>query len=767
MFTLVDHVLLAPLPFSEPQQLVSLASLDSVHHHIETVSVADWQDWTRAQVPSLSGMSLSAVPWNLSLDSGDSAIRVTATRVSSNYFSVLRPRFIAGRGFTADEGANGAESVVISEQLWRSALDADTRLPLRLRTPDREFDVVGVLAAGQEMPADVEVWFPAALAPEGVGLHNNINWVAMGRLAPRATIEQATSQLAAVSASIRAADPDALYNWGVDVRPLRTELIGDAAGYLRLLMGVVCAVLLIVCANVAAAALGRASVRSREMAVRASLGASRGRLVQQLLIEHVLLALIGGALGVIVGWAGLHALIAQWGDEIPRVAELSIDGPVFLFAFVASLLAGVVAGLVPALRVSGTSLRGLLAAGGRTAARGGRNLAGSTLVATEIALALLLVTGAALLVESFRAVLARDLGFQTNVATAEIGLPAPTYGTDPARRLLYWRSLVDSYRAIPGVQSAGVTAWLPLGPTGQSFIEIPGRALDHEGAVYRPVSADFLRTIGVPLIVGRMLDANDGAGTQPVVLINRMLARRFWPSESPIGKQIRATTMAIGTHGEPAPWMTVVGVVGDVRTWGLEADARPEMYVPIAQAPSWSTVVMTAVVRADARASTLLPEMRKRARLLEPRVAPVMSTLDARFHSGLASRTMTMTLVSGFAGLALVLAAIGIYGVLSYAVTQRTRELAVRAALGAQRGQLLRLVMTAGLRVVAAGAIVGIAAAVALTRLLNGMLVGVAPTDPRTYLLSLLVLAAIALAAIVIPARRATRLDPMIALQSE
>jgi predicted permease len=767
MFTLVEHVLLAPLPFPAAQQLVSLGGLDSAHNHVETVSAADWQDWTRGKPPALMDISLSAIPWSLALSSGDSAIRVTATRVSSNYFSVLRPRFVVGRGFTADEGSDAVPSVVISERLWHNLINADPRLAAPLRTVTRNYNVVGVVAAGQESPAGVDVWFPAVIGPEGAGMHNNINWIAVGRLRDGATAEQAAAQLGLIAQRIRAADPDALYDWGVDVRPLRTELIGEAGGYLRLLMGVVAVVLLIVCANVAAAGLGRASVRGREMAVRASLGAGRARLVQQLLIEHALLGLIGGACGLALAWAGVRGLVALWGDQIPRAAEVSIDGPIFLFALAAALAAGTAAGLVPALHVSRVSLRGMLASGGRTAARGGKNLAGSALVAAEIALALLLLTGAGLLIQSFRAVLGRGLGFQTNVATAEIGLPAPVYGTDPARRLVYWKSLVDSYRGILGVRHVGVTTWLPPGITGQSFIDIPGRDLAHDGAVYRPVSSDFLATLGVPLIVGRMLDDADGASTRPVVVVNRMLANKYWPSESPIGKQIRARSMGVGAHGEPAPWMTIVGVVGDVRTWGLEADGRPEMYVPMTQAPGYTTSVMTAVVSGNARAGTYLLEMKKRARALEPRAAPELSTLDIRLRSRLAPRTMTMALLTAFAGLALVLAAIGVYGVLSYAVTQRTRELAVRSALGAQRGQLLRLVMGAGLRVVLIGAVVGVAASVALTRLLRDMLVDVSPNDPATYVLALAVLALIALGAIVVPARRATRLDPMIALQAE
>jgi predicted permease len=486
-----------------------------------------------------------------------------------------------------------------------------------------------------------------------------------------------------------------------------------------------------------------------------------------LLIEHVLLGLIGGAAGLFLAWAGVRALLAAWGNQIPRAAEISLDGSLFLFAFAASLAAGLAAGLIPAIRVSNVSIRGMLAAGGRTAARGGKNLAGSTLVATEIALAVLLLTGAGLLVKSFRSVVGRGLGFTTNVATAEIGLPRATYGADPTRRLAFWNALIESYRAIPGVQEAGLTVWLPLGPTGQSFIDINGRDVQRANAVYRSVSEGFLPALGVPLLAGRMLTARDDYTAPRVVVINHLLARTYWPNESPIGKQLRASSMEHGPNGSPAPWLTIVGVVGDVRTWGLERDSRPEMYVSYRQAPEWLTFSMTAVVRGNMPADGLLLEMGRRARAIERRSTPELSTLDRRLREGMTSRTMTMTLLTAFAGLALMLAAVGIYGVLSYSVAQRTRELAVRAALGARRGELLGLVMRAGLRVVAIGAGAGLLAGFVLTRLMSDMLVGVTPNDPATDAIALVVLLIVALAAIIVPAARATRFDPMIALQAE
>lgn len=764
MFTLVEHVLLEPLPFPHAEQLVSLAGLDSAHDHIATVSSADWQDW-RAAAPVVES-AVASLPGRVNLIATDSAARVTAEWVSNNYFSVLRARFVAGRPFTESEAQTGEPVVVVSERLWRNVLGADATLATRLRLPRRAYTVAGVIASGQEFPEGTDIWFPAAFGPESGEMRNNINWIAIGRLKPGVTRAQAAAELAVVDARIRARDPMAQYSFGVDVTPLLDETVGSAAGYLKLLMGVVGIVLLIVCANVAAAGLGRGSTRGREMAVRASLGAGRARLVQQLLIEHILLGMLGGVVGLALAWAGVRGLLAAWGGQIPRAGAISIDAPVFLFALAASLVAGTAAGLLPALRASRVSLRGMLASGGRTAAAGGRNVAGATLVATEIALAVLLLVGAGLLIRSFRSVLQRGLGFDTDVATAEIGLAGPAYSVDSTRRLAYWNALIDSYRAIPGVKDAGVTAWLPLGMVGQSFIDVAGRNLSHAGAVYRPVSEDFLRTIGVPLLAGRGIDAQDGPASPRVVVINHRMATTYWPGENPIGRLVRATSMERGTNGAPAPWLTVVGVVGDVRQWGLESDPLSEMYVSFRQTPR-QTFAMTAVVHGNMRADRLIAEMRRRAHAVDPHVAPDLSTLEIRLRNRLAPRRLTMDLLTGFAALALTLAALGIYSVLSYAVARRTRELAVRAALGASRATLLGMVLAAGLRVVAAGLAFGLIAALGLTRTLESMLVDVKALDPASLVIAVTVLLFVALAAILVPAVRATRLDPMIALQSE
>lgn len=764
MFTLVERVLLRPLPFPHPEQLVVINGLDSARNKVPTISSADWLDWRRAA--TLKGSALYSFPQRQGVVTPDSASRVNAERVSGNYFSVLQSRFRVGRPFTEQEVLGGAMVVVISERLWRQMFGADPRLATPLRTALRSYTIVGVVAAGEAFPAYTDVWFPVALTPQTDPSRININWTMIGRLRADVSFEQARAELATIAQGVRVADPSAIYDHGAEVHSLADTVVGPVSTYLALLMAVVVFVLVIVCANVAASSLARTAARSREMAIRTSLGAARRRLIQQLLIEHVWLGMLGGAFGLALAWAATHVIVAVWGAQIPRAGEIAIDWQVFTFTFVASLAAGVAAGVIPALRVTRVSLSSMLSSGGRTAAKGGKNLAGASLVSLEIALALILLTGAGLLIRSFRSLLGRDIGFDTNVATAEVGLSGPMYAADSARRYAYWESLIEACRIIPGVAAAGLTNFVPLGMTGQGFIDIDGREDAKAGAVYRTVSPGFFDALRMPLIAGRVLDARDQLGTERVAVINRTMSAKYWPGQSPIGKLVRARSMEPGAHGQLAAWLTIIGVVGDVRTYGLETPPRPEMYVSYRQTPSW-TFGMTALVRGTVPATRLLDEIRRRAHAIDPRFAVDVGTLDDRLHTTLATRVLTMSLLSGFAGIALLLAALGIYGVLSYSVAQRTRELAVRAALGAGRTQLLRLVLGSGLRVVAVGATFGVVAAFWLTSALSSMLVDVSAIDPLSYLAAVAVLFLVSVAAILIPSLRATRLDPIIALQAE
>ncbi len=764
IFTLVERVVLRPLPFPRPEQLLSVSGLDSAGHETFTVSSADWLDWRGS--PAMQASALYSIGFRQGIVAGDSATRLSAVRATGGLFGVLASRFVAGRPFTESDARDGSAVVVISERVWRQTFGADPALATPLRTATRAYKIVGVVASDQGFPDGVDVWFPVDFTLQPDPSRVNVNWFMIARRKADVTADQAWESLTGVARGIRERDPTALYDYGVTAQSLTNSVIGNVSSYFRMLIATAGVVLLIVCANVAASGMARAQTRAREMAVRSSLGAARSRLVQQMLLEHVWLGLIGGLLGLGLAWAAIRGVLAVWGDRIPRAGEVSMDARVFAFALGLSIVAGALSGVIPAVRVTRVSLSGVLQSGGRGAAAGGRNLAGASLVSLEIALALLLLTSAGLLVRSFRAVLSHDIGFDTNVATAEAALGGPLYETDSLRRYAYWNQLLAELRAIPGVQGAAVSQWIPLGLTGQGFVDVEGRDAGGMGAVYRTVSDDFFQTLRIPLVIGRTFGAEDGATTPRVAVINRVMAQRFFPGENPIGRRIRARSQEPQPHGRPAPWLTIVGVVGDIRTYGLESKARPEMYVDFRQTPR-RTTAMTALARGSGSAANLVGEIRRRARLVDPRVAVDVGTLDDRLHATLATRSLAMSLLSAFAAAAALLAALGIYGVLSFAVAQRTRELAVRSALGAPRSQLMTLVLGAGLKVSAVGLAFGIVGAAWLSSTIQSLLVDVTPLDPITYAGATLVLSIVVLAAILVPAVRATRMDPVIALQVE
>jgi putative ABC transport system permease protein len=768
MFTLVERLLLRPLPFPHAEQLVALQGEDSLRRPVFSVSSQDGLDW-RDQSQAFVGMAFHSLPFRFSVTTGDSATRLNMVSATGDFFGVMASRFLAGRPFTSAEVQSGALVTVVSEQVWRDYLGADPTLARPLPIGGRTYQVVGVVAAGAEYPAGTGVWLPMALVAGAAGaMRNNINYQALGRLKPGTTVEQASRDLLRVSRNIREHDTGGLYDFGVHVVPLETLVVAaDVTSSLHLLMRSVLVVLLLVCANLTIATLGRGASRQQEMAVRVSLGATRGRLVTQLLVEHVLLALVGGLAGVVVAWATVRGMVAAWGDWIPRASEVHLDLTILGFAAGVSIVVGILAGLVPALRGSRVSLQQVMKQGGRTAVAGRTRIA-SALVIAEFALALTLLAGAGLLIHSFQRLLGRDLGFDRRLATAEIALSDPKYAKDPAQRLTTWDRLIASYRAIPGVQKVGVANWVPLGVAGTGFIDIAGRDRTDGGAGYRVVSEDYLAALGVRLLHGRGFGAGDVPSGVRTVLINQAMANKYWPNEDPIGKQVRAKSMEAGPRGDQdAPWLTIVGVVSNLRHWGFETEPLPEMYTSFRQAPQWRTSNLTAVISSRTPPSQLFPLIRARMREIDPHLAADISTMDIQLSNQLAPRRLTMTLLTGFAALALLLAALGIYAVLSYTVVQRTRELAIRSALGAQRGDLLAMVVRNGAITAGAGIVLGIGAAVALSRLLQAMVVDVTTLDPLAFAGAVVVLGIAGSAAILIPALRATRMDPVLVMKGE
>ncbi|HSA57504.1 MAG TPA: ABC transporter permease [Gemmatimonadaceae bacterium] len=764
VFALVDGVMLRPLPFPDPDRLVALQSVDSAGAIIRSVSAENWTDW-KEENRTLAGVALYMGD-GASVVVGTEALRVRSQLVTPGFFEVMGMRLVTGRPFTEDEVTRGERVVVVSEGFWRRQLGASRDSGLVIQVNGFPYDVIGVVAQEQVFPERTEVWTPYRHRQQS---RNNINWFAVGRLEPGVSIPRARDDLGVVARRILEEDPATLYSHGVHVMPLRDRIVGDTTSLLEMLLGAVALVLLITCANLASANLAQGAQRAREMAVRSALGASGGRLVRQVLVDHVVLALIGGASGAFLAWGLTRSATLLAASHLPRATEIGVDLRVLAVAFLISTIAGLLTGILPALQASRAAPNNAIGAGTRGAVGGGRGLPGRMLVGAEIAMALMLVAGAGLLVQSLRAVLARPLGFETNgVATAEVILGGPRYQNDSLAVLTYWRTLLDSLRAIPGARGAGLANWVPLVRGGTGFIEIAGKDIPGAGAGYRVISDGYFETLGMHVLEGRSFDERDRTESPRVAVINRRMAERFWPGESPLGRMVRATSMEPGARGTPAPWITVIGVVSDVRHFGYESEPVAEMFVLYRQLmPAWRISSLTAIVRATGPEERLLQGVRERVRAIDPMIPAEIGLLSSEAARVTASRRFAMLVMTVFGSLSLFLAGIGVFGVLSFSVARRTREMAVRAALGADRRSLLSLVIRSGGRVVAAGAAVGLAGAILLAGLLSNLLYEVSPRDPAVLAAATLAIAAVGLAATILPARRATRADPMVALREE
>jgi predicted permease len=761
MYTIVDRVLLRALPYPDADRLVLLQSVDSLGAAYPVVSMGNWVDWQeRSRLLQASALwSYRAVTV---VQAGD-AFRAAGAAVAGPFFAVLRSPLVLGRPFRVDEMQSGAAVAVVSERFWRGRMGGSATLGV-VQLADRAVEVVGVIAAGHEFPAGTDIWLGWPSRVERGGMRNNVNWSAVGRLRPGITIEAAQSELSAIARGIHAADPAALYSYGVSVVPLQQMVVGDASGSLLLLIGGVFFVLLVACANLAGLGLARASTRTTEISLRMALGAGRARVLQQLVTEVLVLAVVGGMVGIAFAAWATRLIVLRFGSRLPRAAEISLDGRVLLVALALTLLAGVLAAAAPALRASSVSLRAPLGSE-RSTVRGGRGLPGAVLVASEIALALLLLTGGGLLIRSFRAVVGRDLGYNAaDVLTADIALSSPRFRSDSLARPAYWEALLERARRLSGVRAAAVVNAIPGTGAPGTFVEIEGNADARIGAGYRVVSDDYLATMGIALLAGRAFAATDFRGSERVALVNHRFAEQNWPGRNPLGRLVRAVSQE-GILPGGAPWLRVVGVVDDIRHWGYETETEPELYVSYRQVPS-HTSSMTLVVRTDTRGGSRLAEaMRAELRALDPTVVAELGLLSARVDGLLFVRRLTMAVLTAFALLALGLAAIGVYGLTSFAVAQRTREMGVRAALGATRTGLLGLMLRSALGVVGTGALAGLLASFALTRVMVNMLFGVRPLDPLTSTAALLLLLSAAVLAALLPSWRAARTDPLVALR--
>jgi putative ABC transport system permease protein len=761
VFAVLDGVLLQPLPFPQPERLVYLSGVDSVGSRVPVVSADDWYDWRRQSSALEPAIYLSR---SMPVIVGGEGRRLPAAIVSDNFFRTLGARLERGRVFSAAEADAGALVAMVSARVWREQLGADPGLATPIRIGTRAFDVIGVVADGQEYPEGTDLWIPYRHRQMGGYVRNNINWVGIGRLAPNVSLEGARTSLSTIARRIHAADPMALYSYGVDVRPLHEAVVEEASTSLPLLLAAVAVVLVIGCVNLASVSLARTSRRRREMAVRSALGAGRGRLVRQVLVEHTVLALAGGAVALVLTHWGTRLLVSYAGAFLPRARDVGMDLRVVLFGLALAVFAGLLSGLLPALRASRTSLASVLAEGGRgNASR--RGVGGHVLVGVEIALALGLATGAGLLIRSFRAALDRQLGYDTtNVVAAEVPLAGGRYRTR-SDTVAFWGQLFDALRSEPGVESVAAANWLPLGLAGTTGLHIGGET--RPGNVgYRVVSEDYFRTMRIPLMAGRTFGPQDDGGSTRVAVISQTAAETYWPGRNAIGEQLRSSMEQMGRGDGYGPPVTVVGIVGDIRQWGHETDSRPEMYTLYRQVPHMAGT-MSVVVRGRIAEAQLVRQVASRIRALDPELAAEVEPYGARHARSVSSRRFSTTLLTLFGILALTVASVGVYAVLSYMVAGRTREIAVRTALGAARGRVVRMVLGDALMLVGIGSAAGLLAALAFTRVLESMLFGVKPTDLGAFAGATVVVIVVATAAAALPAWRAARVDPAVALRSD
>jgi putative ABC transport system permease protein len=762
IFSVVNTLLLQRLPYGEPDRLVVVwehnLPRDRKNNVVSPGNYLHWRELNQA----FEDIAAVGLTFNLTLTGYGEPVELPFQYVTANFFPIVGVAPAIGRPFTAEEDRPGSRVAVISDRLWRTRLNADPAVLSRgLTLQGQTYTITGVMPPGFSfLDKTVEVWVPVgftaqARTPRG-------RWLStVAKLKPGVTPQDAQRDMTRVAEDMTRRFPDFNTGWTARVVPMRDQMTGDIRPALLVLLGAVAFVLLIACANVANLLLARATARGRELAVRAALGAGRGRIVRQLLAESLVLALAGGAAGLLLAWWLVQLLRRYVADAVPvqRLDAVSIDGTVLLFTVTAALVSGLVFGLLPALTASGAALNDSLKEGGRTgtSSRGGRTRA--TLVVAEIALALVLLVGAGLLVRSFAHLTNVDAGFDTErTLSMRVALPGTRY-REPARRTQFYREFVARIASLPGVQSAGAISFLPLTGLGSATsYEIVGTPmpLGQEPVTdVRVITGDYFKSLGIPLLRGRLFDEDSPSDARGRVIVNETLARAHWPGEDPIGKRLKVS-WAENVEDE------IIGVVGDVRMAELNTPARPAIYWPHEREAYGS---MTIAVRASADPTTAIRGI-LRERDPDLALADVRS-MDQVVARSVAQRRITMVLLGIFAGAALLLAAVGIYGVIAYSVTQRTQEIGIRLALGAQRGHVLRMVIRGAAALAIAGVLIGAAGAAFLTRLMRDLLFGVEPVDGTTFAAVALLLTFVALLASYIPGRRATRVDPIVALRGE
>lgn len=775
IFSVVNAVLLRPLPFPAPDRLVHVWHVPPpksfpgmTRFSVSTANYLDWQQQNQVfeEMAIFTGGSMN-------LTGGDKPEFLPAIQVSTDFFSVLGVKPELGRTFLPGEDQAGHDhEVILAHDFWLSRFPGDRNIVGRQITLNNEpYTIVGVMGPQITYPDfNQKIWKPLVWSAKERANRGEHHSLVVARLKPGVELKQAQAEMTTISDRLARQYPEDDKDWGAIVVPMHEDIVGDVRPALLVLLGAVACVLLIACANVANLLLARALARSREIAIRTALGASRARLVQQLLVETITLALAGGVAGLLVAGSGAKLIVRFLEHQLPRSIDVSIDSRVLAFSLALSVLTGVLAGLLPAWKLSKSNVNETLKQGGRTSDAGG-NRTRAALVVCEVALSLVLLTGAGLLIRSLWNLRGANPGFDANnVLTMSMPIPGNRYKT-AGEEIDFWNRTLERVRALPGVEAAGTADALPLHGGSHQPIAIEGRpavAMSEQPEVdVRLISTGYLKALRIPVLRGRDFSETDAAGRQDVILISETMAKRFWPGENAVGKRLTLTF-------SPGRVREIVGVTGDVKLDGLDqVEPNAIVYVPVKQlsAPAnqdWHSIGLNLVVRTSGEPANSSTAVTGIIHEIDPQQAMTdVMTMEQLMSQSISPQRLNMLLLATFAGLALALAAMGIYSVLSYAVRRRVHEIGIRMALGAQIRDVLRLIIFEGMKPVMIGLAIGVTAAMFLGRVVANLVFGVKTTDPATFVAVSALLATVALLATILPAYRATQVDPMKTLRDE
>ncbi|HEV2803543.1 MAG TPA: ABC transporter permease [Chthoniobacterales bacterium] len=765
IFSVVNTVLLRPLDNPDPERIVIIRETQLPQFPEFSVSPPNYLDWEK-QTKSYEHLAAYAGA-TLNMTGDGEPQRLTAIKATAHYFEVMGIKPVLGRMLLPEEDAPGKNHVVVlSYGFWQRVFGgARDIVGKTIQLNGEPYNVVGVGPAGFSVSSKLDVWTPMAFKPEETandargGHYINV----VGRLKPGVSVAQARAELTVIADQLAKQYPDPQKGWGIFMMPLQDYLVRDVKPVLYTLLGAVGCVLLIACANLANLLLARATARHREISIRAALGAGRGRLIRQLLTESVVLALCGGAAGVLLARWGLDALLALAPTSLPRITEIHLDSGVLFFSLALSVVTGLVFGIAPAWLAARTDMNEALKQGSRGSTEGGaRGRLRSALVVVEVTLALVLLGGAGLLARSFIQLAKVDPGFNPENATLmRLTVPERKY-KEKEQQTAFANALLERVKNLPGVQAVGITHSMPLVGDYVLGFNIEGRPAvdpaDLPSTNYYAITPDYFRAMGIRLVRGRVFTAQDDAKAPRVAIINETMARQFFPNEDPIGKRINITN-------GPDTWREIVGIVGDIKQYGVDKATSAQSYEPFAQVPFTSFNV---VIRTKGSPAGLLGSLRPAVYAVDKdQPVGIIRPLEEIMADSIARQRFAMMLLTVFSGVALVIAAVGIYGVMAYNVVQRTGEFGIRMALGAQQRDVLRLVLTQGGKLIGLGLLIGLIATLAASRAMGSMLFNTSAYDPLTLATITVVLAAVALVACFFPANRATKVNPIEALRAE